>query len=201
MDRRPPFVPIVLPPDAPALRTERLRLRPPTPADAPAVQQLAGDALIASTTANIPHPYEDGLAEAWIASCAESYARTEAVTLAIFLAGEERLVGAMGLHISPEHARAELGYWIGVPYWNRGYASEAGMCVLHYGFETLGLERIHAMHFARNPASGRVMQKIGMQHEGTLRRHILKDGCFEDAVVYGALREAWLPRAGLPEGR
>lgn len=192
MDHRAPFVPIVLPPSPPTLRTERLLLRPPLPTDAPAIQQLAGDARIASTTANIPHPYEDGLAEAWIASCAESHARGEAVTLAILLAGEQRLVGAMGLHLSPEHARAELGYWIGVPFWNRGYASEAGRRVLRYGFETLGLERIHAMHFARNPASGRVMQKIGMQQEGTLRRHILKEGRFEDAVIYGSLRQAWL---------
>ena len=195
-----PRSPVVLPPQPPTLTTPRLALRMPAPVDAPAIQQLAGDAQIAATTANIPHPYEPGMAEAWIASCAEHFMRSKAVNLAILRSSDGTLVGTIGLDLNSEHARAEMGYWIGRPYWGKGYASEAAERVLRYGFETLGLHRIHAMHFARNPASGRVMQKAGMQREGALHGHILKDGVFEDVVGYGALREAWLPRAGLPEG-
>ena len=86
---------------------------------------------------------------------------------------------------------AEAGYWIGRPFWSRGYATEALRAVLAYGFEGLELHRIHAHHFARNSASGRVMQKADMQLEGVHREHAKKDDHFEDIVVYGILRAEW----------
>ena len=78
-----------------------------------------------------------------------------------------------------------------MPYWNRGYATEAARAMLTFGFEVLELNRIFAEYYARNPASGRVMQKIGMTHEGMLRQHMFKDDRFEDSVVYGILRSEW----------
>ena len=92
------------------------------------------------------------------------------------------------MNVSREHEKAELGYWIGKPYWNNGYASEAAISVLKFGFEDLDLRRIHAHHLSRNPVSGRVLQKIGMQHEGHLRQHILKWGKYEDIDMYGILK-------------
>jgi [ribosomal protein S5]-alanine N-acetyltransferase len=103
-------------------------------------------------------------------------------------------VGAVGLRINPEHRHAEIGYWIGRPYWGHGYASEAATVVVGYGFEQLGLNRIFAKHFATNPASGRVMQKIGMRYEGRNRGHILKWGEFLDDEVYGVLADEWASR-------
>jgi RimJ/RimL family protein N-acetyltransferase len=100
------------------------------------------------------------------------------------------LIGAMGLVIKGEGI-AEIGYWIGVPYWNRGYASEAAAEIVRYGFEECGMDRIFACHFQRNPASGRVLQKVGMQYEGTLRRHLVKWGERIDLAFYGILREEW----------
>ena len=82
--------------------------------------------------------------------------------------------------------RAELGYWIGVPWWNRGYATEAGRALLDFGFGTLGLHRIMAHHMMRNPASGRVMQKLGMTRDPREPGHPLA-GSGEtggDEVVY-----------------
>lgn len=79
------------------------------------------------------------------------------------------------------------GYW-GKPYWNQGYCSEAGKAVLQYAFAELGLLRIHASHIGRNPASGRVMRKLGMQHEGSRRQHVRKGDECEDLEVYGILR-------------
>ena len=81
----------------------------------------------------------------------------------------------------------ELGYWIGKPYWGRGYCTEAAREMVRYGFEILGLHRIHSNHFGSSPASGRVMQKIGMIREGTRREHYKKWGEYEDRVEYGLL--------------
>lgn len=175
----------------PTLETRRLRLRSLTLADAPAVQRLAGAPEIADTTLNIPHPYADDLAEQWIAGLAEVARSGAGRTWAIADRSSDALLGAIGLIITPRHQHAELGYWVGRPFWSQGYTTEAAAAVLAYGFDTLGLHRIHAHHFARNPASGRVMQKIGMVPEGILRQHVRKGDHFEDIVCYGILREEW----------
>lgn len=175
----------------PTIDTERLELRPFTLGDAPKVQRLAGDRDIASTTCNIPHPYEDGMAEEWIGTNRERFDRGELVNFAIVHRQEGSLLGAVGLTIDKRSERAELGYWIGKPYWNQGYCTEAAQAVLRYGFEVLGLNRIHATHFTRNPASGRVMQRIGMKHEGCLRQDFKKWDQFEDMEAYGILRSEY----------
>jgi [ribosomal protein S5]-alanine N-acetyltransferase len=172
----------------PTLTTPRLLLRPFALGDAPDVQRLAGAREVASTTLNIPHPYAAGMAEQWIATHQESYARGEFVIFAIVLRANQALIGATSLHIHRPHVQAELGYWIGTAYWNHGYCSEAAQAVLRYGFDVLGLHRIHASYMTRNPASGRVMQKIGMTYEGCLRQHVQKWGIFEDIAIYGILR-------------
>jgi RimJ/RimL family protein N-acetyltransferase len=91
----------------------------------------------------------------------------------------------VGLRVEPDHRRAELGYWIGVPYWGKGYATEAARALVQYGFETLQLHRIFASHFANNSVSAKVLRKIGMRHEGRQRGHILKWGEFLDIEMYG----------------
>lgn len=175
----------------PVLETPRLRLRPLALADAPAVQRLAGAPQIADTTLNIPHPYPDGLAEQWIAGRAQAAREGAAVTWAIADRASDALYGAISLVIAQQHQHAELGYWMGVPFWGRGHTTEAAAPVLAHGFINLGLRRIHARHLVRNPASGRVMQKLGMAYEGCQRQHIRKGDRFEDIVLYGILREEW----------
>ncbi len=172
----------------PTIETGRLILRPFTLADATDVQRLVGDRDIASTTINIPHPYEDGMAEEWIRAQEQKFERGESVGFAITHGKQGYLIGAIGLTLTSDHDRAEIGYWIGKPYWNQGHCTEAASSVLKYGFEILGLNRIYATHFSRNPASGRVMQKIGMKHEGHLRQHIKKWGHYEDFETYAILR-------------
>lgn len=171
----------------PLLETERLVLRPFDVADAPRVQVLAGDFAIADTTLNVPHPYKDGMAEAWISTHADRYESGKDVTFAITLKGEGTLIGAIGLALERRFERAELGYWIGVPFWRQGYCTEAGRVVVDFGFSVLGLHKICAHHLTRNPASGRVMQKIGMTREGTFRDHMIKWDLFEDIDAYGVL--------------
>jgi len=172
----------------PTLRTTRLTLRPFTNADAPAVQRLAGAYEVALNTLMVPHPYPDGAAEEWIGRHDEDFIEDRIHHFALDVDGE--LIGAIGLVIKGEGI-AEIGYWLGVPYWNRGYASEAAAEVVRYGFEECGMQRIFACHFLRNPASGRVLQKVGMQHEGTLRRHVAKWGEHIDIAFYGILLEEW----------
>lgn len=184
--------------EQPTLSTKRLLLRPFSLADAPDVFRLAGDWDIASTTLNIPHPYEPGMAESWIATHPEAFDRGETVTFALVRRAGNTFIGAMGLRLEPEHRRAELGYWIGKPYWNQGLATEAARTVVRYGFEELGLNRVYASHLTRNPASGRVMQKVGMIYEGRLRQHILKWGVFEDLELYAILRNDGDNRPGEP---
>jgi RimJ/RimL family protein N-acetyltransferase len=177
----------------PTLETERLVLRPFELSDAPRVQLLAGDRDVAAMTKNITHPYEDGLAEAWIGSHQERFDKREETVFAITLKGSGELIGAIGLVLKLDQEIAELGYWVGKPYWGRGYCTEAARAALHFAFTELRLNRVHAHHFSHNPASGRVMQKAGMRHEGRLRQHVKKWGEFFDVEAYGILRSEFTP--------
>ena len=170
------------------LQTERLILRSLTLEDAQDVQRFAGDRDIALMVLRIPHPYEDDMAEEWIRACADAYKKDEAINFAITLRTDRNLIGTIGLELEQENERAELGYWIGKPYWNLGYATEAARAVVAYSFEVLKLNRIYAYHFTRNPASGRVLKKIGMHYEGCRRQHTKKWGSFEDSIGYGMLK-------------
>jgi ribosomal-protein-alanine N-acetyltransferase len=176
----------------PILSSERLILRPFSLSDASTVQYLAGERAIAANTMTIPHPYEDGLAEEWISHHQDEYKADGSVTFAITQHETGSLVGAINLSVKPEFEHGEIGYWIGTPYWNRGYATEAARRILHYGFIVRGLNLIWARHFSNNPASGCVMKKIGMQYEGCLRQHIKKWGVFQDMMYYGILRTEYL---------
>jgi [ribosomal protein S5]-alanine N-acetyltransferase len=175
----------------PRLQTRRLVLREFAREDAPEVRRLAGAREIARMTLLIPHPYEDGMAEEWISSLRPSYEAGEHVTFAVVLQEGDELVGSIGMNLNARDNNGELGYWIGVPYWGRGYCTEAAREMVRYGFEVLGLHRIYSNHFGSNPASGRVMQKLGMIREGTSREHYKKWGEYEDRVEYGLLVGEW----------
>ena len=173
----------------PTLQTERLILRPFTLADAEAVTALVSPREIALSTISIPHPYDRSMAEAWIGTLGGAFERGDSLTLAVTLRADGTLVGCVGLAIDRNNHRGEIGYWTGLEYWGRGYCTEAAAVVVRHAFEVLGLHRIVAHHMTRNPASGRVMQKLGMRHEGTLRGHVLKWGVHEDLEIYGLMRD------------
>jgi RimJ/RimL family protein N-acetyltransferase len=173
----------------PTLHAARLVLRPFVPADAPDVARLAGAREVAAGTLTVPHPYPEPAAVAWIAGHAGAWADGSRVTYALTLRDGGALVGAAGLAITAAHRRAELGYWVGVPYWGRGYCTEASGALLAFAFGPLALHRVEAHHFTRNPASGRVMQKLGMRLEGVHRGAVLKDGRFEDLAHYAVLAD------------
>lgn len=120
--------------------------------------------------------------------------RFEAGELANFAVGlreKDALIGAVGLQIEPRFDRAVLGYWTGKPFWGRGYCTEAGRAILEYGFTELKLNRIEASHLTRNPVSGKVMQKLGMIHEGCARQQARKWDVYEDLEYYAILKSDW----------
>ena len=170
----------------PELPASRIALRPFTVADAPEVQRLAGDALVAETTLAIPHPYPDGAAEDWISSHEPGYTARREITYAIALKSDGKLLGAINLlAISVQHSRCEIGFWVGREYWSRGFCTEAAERLTSYAKDHLGITRIAARCLARNGASARVMVKLGMQPEGRLVQHVLLKGIYEDVLLFG----------------
>ena len=180
----------------PTLRTDRLLLRQFQLSDATDVQHLAGVKEVAAGTF-LPHPYTDGIAEQWITSQQEDSEAGTLVNFAIVLLANDTLIGSIGLAIVAEHQHARMGYWLGVPYWNQGYATDAVQAVLAYGFDQRQLHRIYAPHFLNNPASGRVLQKVGMTYEGRMREHYRRFGEYVDVELYGMLEQDFRRRADL----
>ena len=165
----------------------RLLLRPLEQRDIPALVRLAGAREIAATTMKFLIPTRKTTRRN-SSPAREEFRSGRSVAFAIAMSPERELCGVVGMHMTHAHQRAELGYWIGVPFWGRGYATEAARAVVAFGFEMLGLNRIYAHHFAGNAASGRVLEKIGMRHEGRSRQHIQKWDRFIDLENYGLLR-------------
>jgi RimJ/RimL family protein N-acetyltransferase len=174
----------------PTLWSKRLILRPFCADDAPTVQRLASDRHIADTT-NIPHPYENGMAEKWIETHRVGFDSGVLATFAVVLRDCDQLIGAVGLRIDRETNTGVLGYWVGRPFWNLGYATEAAKSILDFGFNELGLGKISAAHIPRNPSSGRVLEKAGMLFENIAHQGTMKWGQYEDLIWYGILRDNW----------
>lgn len=172
---------------APTLKTARLTLRPYGEDDIAELLPLIGAREVAATTLRIPHPYTEQDARSFLAM-AQQPGR---IWLAITLREDGRQIGGAGLRVDPQHQHAELGYWLGVPYWGNGYATEAAGELLRYGFQDLRLHRIFASHFKHNPASGRILSKLGMRYEGCQREHLQKWDRFVDSELFGILRQEW----------
>jgi [ribosomal protein S5]-alanine N-acetyltransferase len=168
------------------LKTIRLLMRPYREEDISTLVRLLGAREVAATTLRIAHPYTEADARAFLKA-----QESPAAKFGMFEVSTGDLVGGIGLSVEEQHQRAELGYWVGVPYWNKGYATEAAREMVRHGFEDLKLNRIYAGVFGGNPASEQVLRKIGMKHEGTSRQHFLKWGKFLDDECYGMLAADW----------
>ena len=183
----------------PILKTARLVLRPYTSDDARVFAKLAARRQIADSTIPLPHPRLEPEAGNWRGGNLEGRRQCQEVIFAIITKAGRKLIGAIGLrHIDSEHSHAAMGFWIGVDWWGRGYATEAAQALLRFGFEALQLNRIYAHHMLRNPASGRVLKRIGMQLEGVLREGVRKWGIFEDVAILSIIRREWMERGHLP---
>jgi len=183
----------------PTLRTERLVLREFTLEVVPELHRLAQAGEVARMMLHHPHPYEEGMAEEWIRGLRPMFESGKATTFAVVLQEGGTLIGTVSLYtkapdgtaVLGEEGTGLMGFWIGVLYWNEGYATEAVAEVLRYGFEERGLQCIRANHFGSNEASGRVLRKVGMSHVGTRPNYYEKWGNTEDREEYVLLAQDW----------
>lgn len=143
-------------------RTERLLLRPGWAEDAPALARAIADEQVVRNLATAPWPYSLEDAEAFLAAPRDPV--MPSFLIMERTSGAPRIVGACGLGRRPSGA-AELGYWIARAHWGKGFATEAGRALIDIA-RTLKLPRLEASHFLDNPASGRVLEKLGFNPTG-----------------------------------
>jgi len=171
------------------METERLILRPLEEHDAKALHPLANDPDVAAGLLTVPHPYPEDQLLSWVRYAVQLTAEGERHEMSIILKETGLPIGTLRLRdISAIHLSAELGYWLGKPYWGQGYMTEAASRIIRFGFESLGLERIYACCFVDNHSSARVCEKVGMKYEGRGRREVRKDGKFIDLLHYAIIR-------------
>jgi RimJ/RimL family protein N-acetyltransferase len=145
-------------------RTPRLTLRPAWPEDAPPLAAALADERVVRMLARVPHPYALADAEQWVAQPRGPH--EPRFVIAAHDGGEPRLIGGIG--ISEYEGGPALGYWLTPDAWGRGYATEAGRAVIDMARHALPIDRLRAWHFADNPASGRVLRKLGFRPTGTI---------------------------------
>jgi RimJ/RimL family protein N-acetyltransferase len=145
----------------PVLETERLVLRAPRPEDAKAIATLANDRRIAENTVRIPHPYTLPDAHAFLTSANT----TDDEIVLVITAQAGAVLGACGI-AKLDGKQPEIGYWLGVPFWGKGYATEAARAVIDHAFGDLGYEHLLGGARVSNPASRRVLEKCGFQWTG-----------------------------------
>ena len=164
-------------------------LRDLTFEDASQIDAFASNIEVAQSTLTIPHPYPKDSAKEFIHFALDAQKNGNLVIYAIIEKETNQLIGIINLMIQPIYKRGELGYWIAKEYWGKGYGTEAAKCLMQYGFEEMELHKIFARAFSSNVGSYKIMQKIGLQYEGTLKEHVCRDGQYHDLVVYGLLQK------------
>ncbi|MDE2164037.1 MAG: GNAT family N-acetyltransferase [Alphaproteobacteria bacterium] len=158
----------------PRLETERLLLRPPEFRDVPAITTWIGDWDVAKNLASVPHPYREDDAHEFVALATEKFAKGEGYCFSVTRKQDGVFMGNCGLNL--KDGKFELGYWLGKPFWRQGYATEAAKKVISFAFHDLKAVSIWAGWFHDNPASGRVLQKLGCRHDGAAPRNSMARG-------------------------
>ena len=148
--------------DCPVLVTERLVLRPPHEDDVPELIALADNPRLAEMLSRMPHPYREREARAFLDGVRNG--AMAGCTYAVALAENGAFVGCAGLH--PRTRGLELGYWIGEPYWGRGYATETAHALVDLAFRATSIEQLFVSCRVINSASRRVIHKCGFQYSG-----------------------------------
>ena len=178
--------------DLPTLESGRLLLRKLLMRDAQDIYEYCSDTEVARHVLWTAHTSVSD-SRAYIRYMLRRYRQGEPSSWGIVLKENSKLIGTIGfMWIQPENAAAEVGYSLSRDYWNRGVMTEALRLVLDFGFRELKLNRIEAQHELSNPASGAVMRKVGMRHEGTLRQRLFNKGRYVDVALYAALRSEYL---------
>lgn len=174
------------------LETRRLWLRWPRLADAQAIVRLAGEKAVAEMTALIPHPYPPEAAEKFVFHARQANADGRGLQLAITPKGRPNsLIGLVGIGPSPEDGRPHLGYWLGIPYWGQGFATEAARALIDAFFAYGSEDELTSSARVINPASRRVLEKCGFAYQGAGLAELPARGGFYPADHFRLDRRAW----------
>jgi len=181
----------------PSITTERLHLRPIQTGEVEALFAIKSDLEVTRRYGQEPHG-SLGETRAWIGRVQASAERRDALFWCLTLRGDDPAIGSCTLwNFDPGCHCAELGYELHQSYWGRGLMTEAASAVVAYGFTELALHRIEACPLAGNPASGRLLLKLGFTREGNLRQRAFFRGHFEDQLYFGLLVDEWTKAAPL----
>ena len=175
----------------PTIETKRLFLAQLKADDIPQIVRYAANKNISDNTLNIPFPYTEKDAIYWINLAHQGFKNGTHFIFGVRLKQEDVFIGGIGFTVEQRFNRAEIGYWIAEPFWNKGYATEATQAIIKFGFEQLALNKLTSSHFAKNLASGKVMVNSGMTQEGELKEHVRKDTTYHTLILYGLTKKEY----------
>ncbi|WP_096187381.1 GNAT family N-acetyltransferase [Evansella halocellulosilytica] len=171
------------------ITTNRLVLRLFQKSDAAAVTKLCNNYNIYKHTLYLPYPYSIEDALSWIVHHSDHFNADKSYEFAITDKESGELFGAIALSNNETFQNGEIAYWIGEQFWGNGYATEAAQAIIQFAFDEKNYHKVFARYFHSNPASGRVLQKLGMKKEGVFLDHVRKENRYEDLVYYGIIDE------------
>lgn len=170
------------------MRTDRLLLRLFQESDAKDVSVLCNNYNLYKNTLYLPYPYSIEDALSWIKNHRNNFDENKLFEFAVTDLFNGKLYGAIALSNNQNFKNGEIAYWVGEDFWGNGYATEAAKAMLEFAFTEKQYHKVFARCFDSNPASGRVIEKIGMRKEGLLREHVMKENRYENLVYYGILK-------------
>ncbi|MEB1808346.1 MAG: GNAT family N-acetyltransferase [Bacillaceae bacterium] len=169
------------------ITTRRLLLRLFQTSDAEAVTKLCNNYNIYKNTLYLPYPYVKQDALSWMEHHLENFNANKSYEFAVTDKETGELYGAIALSHNQAFHHGEIAYWIGEEYWGHGYATEAAQAILQFAFNEKQYHKVFARYFQSNPASGRVLQKLGLKQEGIFKEHVIKENRYEDLVYYAII--------------
>ncbi|QTD41891.1 GNAT family N-acetyltransferase [Sporosarcina sp. Te-1] len=169
------------------IQTDRLLLRLFERRDAETVKRLCDNYNIYKSTLYLPYPYSLDDALVWMETHKKNFDEDQSYELAITDKESGELFGAISLSNNQRCKNGEIAYWIGEEYWGKGYGTEAAKAMIDFAFDEKKLHKVFARYFSSNPASGRIMDKIGMEREGILKDQVMKDGKYEHLIHFGII--------------
>ncbi|MEE9272975.1 MAG: GNAT family N-acetyltransferase [Robiginitomaculum sp.] len=172
------------------LQTDRLLLRRPKLSDASTLAKNFNNPDIARMTGTMPYPYFTRAADFWIYNKTAQWQAKQ--SFAYVITNQQEFMGVIDIFTNG-HGDRELGYWIGEPYWGHGYITEAANAILSEGFKSLGVDYIDAGYFTDNPASGRVLGKLGfMSRNFESNIYCVARGCRFPGIELRLMRDAFV---------
>lgn len=171
------------------ITTKRLKLRLFQISDAATVTKLCNNYNIYKNTLYLPYPYSIEDALSWIEHHLNNFNANKSYEFAITDKESGDLYGAIALSNNQKFKNGEIAYWIGEEFWGNGYATEAAQAILQFAFDEKQYHKVFARYFNSNPASGRVMEKLGMKQEGYFIDQVRKENRYEDLVYYGLINQ------------